>query len=1422
MKKALIKILCIVLMLAIFVPILASCEDNGDNDKGNDKGNNNTKTEVTVTFDSDGGSAVASQTVTIGNKVEKPDNPTKDGYTFYGWYNGDELWAFEHYHIESELTLKARWIPNAAPGSTTYTVSFDSGSSDSFSDQIIEEGQYAINPGKPTKTGYTFIGWYNGETQWNFISDKVTQDLTLSARWSKDNIAVVSFDTDCDTVIPSQIININAKAIKPENPSLKGWDFVGWYNGDTEWNFGDSVTENMTLTAKWERNTSRAEIKFDADGGTLAPGTDNVGIDADTYIEEPGEPTKDGYTFIGWYIQNKKWNFAGYKASESMTLKARWAKTYENGISVTFDTDGGSTFPDQTVAAGELATNPGEPERVGYDFIGWFFGSSGFNFNADTITSDMVNEDTQNVTITAKWAKKNNIHIVRFDTDGADDIDSVLVEDGSRVTSPGAPVRDGYIFDAWYNGNSEYDFTAPVTGDITLRAVYTSKNDPTILDSGTCAGNGSEGTQFTWKVDKNYTLTITGTGTTNMNYTTAPWQEKWHDKIVKIVMGEGITGNTMVSYQALFHQFYRLEEIVYPSTYKKYLFVSECTRLKSIVIPDTVTKLENGSIASQCPSLETIVVPASVTESMNPIAGGGCYSLRTMIILGTATLSGGGGNCLDPLSKSKNLTIYCQRDSRMQAALDKANSGAYNFKYEFIDLDSANKKSAMINENVGWIYTENKELLIYGKGAMNDYAEDKYFTPMWYEYGYVNEAVTLRVLSGVTHVGSYSFNNMTNLKNAYISDTVKSIGDGAFKGCENVRFIDIGDGTSYIGNNVFDGVNPRFEFRCALNSFGLTYAKTFGYNYKISSGYILGIGNSLTNDSFGSGTVDQNGSMWLRRIIDELCPENRIVLGEMTYGGRTMKAHYESTLSDAKDTLLNVHFNPFSSVYGMSPSAYTNKEKIISFDWDIIVLQDYEETKTNDNQKTYTGEILGQTMQNFVRLIRSFGFDSTKIFWFDPWLEPYQKQSEYGASRVKVYNEIIPTLWELDSDGNEIVGDKVIDGVICGYSMLENMKTSYLGAMKQINGKNGSILYRQNDVHLNFEVARFSASLTWVKALLDYDISQTRIYADNNQQPGAVDECMRLIAVESAENAVLHPFEITNSIYTKSPIDKFGENVSGITVDFISALTEQATKEKLIREINRFIRSYNDMDINTITIDDVVSFDFVNKKVKVKFTTGYEIDKEVEISYSNSSNFGSIASYNGFKLANRNKKNSLISEFIINKAAISALESNGYKVEIKALTATISELRESGEALTADTEIAKAILLYDGNINLLTDNIDSYIAEVAITEDDIGSFTEAYVFALGIGIYDANGAKIGEINMYSDEVTDDADGKLSYTSEDGTTYYARTFYYVAKRYVATGMKGLTYDMMNYVVEIIRETETASQTGSDSGNFTVKD
>jgi uncharacterized repeat protein (TIGR02543 family) len=161
---------------------LAGC-DTGDSGSGT--------TYYTVGFNSNGGSAVENQRVASGGKVTEPSGVTRTDYTLAGWYAAKDLsgtaWNFASDLVTSDLTLYAKWTQNI-PDSIYYTVSFNANGADNavslnLEPQIILQGGKAANPGNAEKTGHMFSGWFNGEIQWNFDTDIVTGNITLTAKW---------------------------------------------------------------------------------------------------------------------------------------------------------------------------------------------------------------------------------------------------------------------------------------------------------------------------------------------------------------------------------------------------------------------------------------------------------------------------------------------------------------------------------------------------------------------------------------------------------------------------------------------------------------------------------------------------------------------------------------------------------------------------------------------------------------------------------------------------------------------------------------------------------------------------------------------------------------------------------------------------------------------------------------------------------------------------------------------------------------------------------------------------------------------------------------------------------------------------------------------------------------------------------------
>lgn len=146
----------------------------------------------TVSFESNGGSAVPPQTVEEGGFVTKPTDPTKDGLSFAGWYAGSALatlWDFAADTVGADMTLYARWSDKPV-----YTVTFQTGGGSAVSAQSVVEGETVTEPDDPTWTGYTFKGWYadeSGTVLWDFTNATVTADVVIYAKWKGNQYTVI-------------------------------------------------------------------------------------------------------------------------------------------------------------------------------------------------------------------------------------------------------------------------------------------------------------------------------------------------------------------------------------------------------------------------------------------------------------------------------------------------------------------------------------------------------------------------------------------------------------------------------------------------------------------------------------------------------------------------------------------------------------------------------------------------------------------------------------------------------------------------------------------------------------------------------------------------------------------------------------------------------------------------------------------------------------------------------------------------------------------------------------------------------------------------------------------------------------------------------------------------------------------------------
>ena len=196
-------------------------------------------------------------------------------------------------------------------GNTTgVIVTYKDGDSE-YAKQVLPSGTLATRPDAPAATpGYTFGGWNKTDgTAWDYASDKVTDNITLYAKWAA-NTYTITFDTAGGSEIAPITQEYGTVITAPEAPTREGYTFIGW---DKEIPT-TMPAENMTVTAQWEIN--QYTITFDTAGGSeIAPITQDYG----TAITAPADPTREGYTFMGWDKE-----IPTTMPAKNITITAKW------------------------------------------------------------------------------------------------------------------------------------------------------------------------------------------------------------------------------------------------------------------------------------------------------------------------------------------------------------------------------------------------------------------------------------------------------------------------------------------------------------------------------------------------------------------------------------------------------------------------------------------------------------------------------------------------------------------------------------------------------------------------------------------------------------------------------------------------------------------------------------------------------------------------------------------------------------------------------------------------------------------------------------------------------------------------------------------------------------------------------------------
>jgi len=431
----------------------------------------------TISYDSQGGLSVSSAAFDTDATITLPTDPTRDGYTFLGWFvaptGGTTLGATYTHAPASDVTLYAHW------SAESHTVFYSTlGGSTVSSANFVTDATITL-PSSPTRDGYTFTGWFvastGGTTLGSTYSPGPATDLTLYAHWSADS-HTVTYDAQGGTIVSSAPFDTDATITLPSSPTRDGYTFAGWFVASTGGTalgntYSPGPANDLTIFAQW--SADRHTLTYDTQGGSTVSSANFV---TDATITLAAHPTRAGYTFSGWFVASADGTALGSTYSPGpatdLTLYAHWSA---DSHTVNYDTQGGSTAPSASFLTDGTITLPANPTRTGYTFSGWFVASSGGTALGGTYSPGPATD----ITLYAQWSADS--HTLTYDTQGGSSVPSAPFLTDATITLPSAPTRAGYTFTGWFvttSGGTNLGafYSPPLPTDLTLYAQWTAES----------------------------------------------------------------------------------------------------------------------------------------------------------------------------------------------------------------------------------------------------------------------------------------------------------------------------------------------------------------------------------------------------------------------------------------------------------------------------------------------------------------------------------------------------------------------------------------------------------------------------------------------------------------------------------------------------------------------------------------------------------------------------------------------------------------------------------------------------------------------------------------------------------------------------------------------------------------------------------
>ena len=725
-----------------------------------------------ISYDLDGGSAENDAAYTVEDEITLTA-PTRTGYTFVGWtFEGQDEPVMSVTIAKGTIGDKsytAHWTAN------TYTIIYDVNGGDSLehnTQTVTYDAAYTLVV--PARKGYTFAGWYHGETPFENRTWTLTEGITLTAKWNVITYNI-SYDLDGGTTENDVTYTVEDE-ITLTAPTRAGYTFAGWtFEGQNEPVMSVTIAKgtigDKSYTAHWTINTYT--ITYITNGGN------EISHQTLKYGDALPAAVRNGFTFGGWFIDDSLTTEITTVPAENIMLYAYWTEENKPGD---FSYSGTTSITITDYIASDTTIRI--PSYIGGKLVARIDSSA---FYGCSILTNITIPDSVTRIGSYAFCGCSNLTSITL-PNSVRNIGSYAFCDCSNLTSITIPEGVTNILSSTFSDcNSLTDITIPssVTGISSYAFYGCSSLTVVYITDLTAWCNISFYNYDSNPLSYANNLYVNGELVTELvipdDVKNVSSYAFYNCSSLSSIM---IPNNVISIGNSTFSGCSNLTSITLPSSVTSigsYAFYN-CSSLLSIIIPKGVTNI-GASMFYGCSSLTSITIPDSVI-SIGDSAFYGCSSLTN--ITGSNGVTNIGGSSFYGCSSLTEIIIPASVTS----------IGSYTF------YNCSSLISIIIPEGV----TNIGASMFYGCSSLTSITIPDSVTSIG-SYAFYNCGclANIKIPNGVTSIGESAFRNCNTLTNITIPNSVTSIGSYAFNGCKTLTSIVISANITRIDNYTFDG-----------------------------------------------------------------------------------------------------------------------------------------------------------------------------------------------------------------------------------------------------------------------------------------------------------------------------------------------------------------------------------------------------------------------------------------------------------------------------------------------------------------------------------------------------------------------------------------------------------------------------------------